>query len=65
MRARRYWLERPFFFGGGKNEYGFGGYRARGWLARYHHVTMVMLFMPDQRYLLPGRPTPGDHDWPQ
>jgi len=50
MQAQRYWVERPFQ--DGKNECGLGDYQARGWLAWYHHMTMVMmamLFMLEQR----------------
>lgn len=50
MQAQRYWVERPFQ--DGKNQCGMGDYQARGWLAWYHHMTMVMLamlFMVEQR----------------
>ena len=50
MQAQRYWVERPFQ--DAKNECGMGDYQARGWLAWYHHMTMVMmamLFMVEQR----------------
>ena len=50
MQAQRYWVERPFQ--DAKNECGMGEYQARGWLAWYHHMTMVMmamLFMIEQR----------------
>ncbi|MEA3468849.1 MAG: transposase [Thermodesulfobacteriota bacterium] len=50
MQAQRYWVERPFQ--DAKNECGMGDYQARGWLAWYHHMTMVMmamLFMIEQR----------------
>lgn len=50
MQAQRYWVERPFQ--DAKNECGMGDYQVRGWLAWYHHMTMVMLamlFMIEQR----------------
>jgi SRSO17 transposase len=38
MQGQRYWIERAFE--GAKGERGLADYRAMGWWAWHHHVTM-------------------------
>jgi SRSO17 transposase len=52
MQAQRYWIERTFQ--DAKNQCGMGEYQARKWKSWHHHmamVSMVMLFMLEQRLL--------------
>lgn len=43
MQRQRFWIER--LFQDAKNEAGLDEYQARGWLAWYHHVALVMMAM--------------------
>jgi SRSO17 transposase len=56
MQAQRYWIERTFQ--DAKNQCGMGEYQARKWKSWHHHmamVSMVMLFMLEQRLLYKDR----------
>jgi SRSO17 transposase len=52
MEAQRFWIERSFE--DAKGQVGMAEYQVRGWLAWYHHMSLVMmtmLFMTKQRML--------------
>ena len=47
MQGQRHWVERAFE--DAKGECGLADYQALGWRSWHHHVTMVMLFIAEQR----------------
>jgi SRSO17 transposase len=56
MQRQRYWIERSFQ--DAKGESGLADYQARGWVAWYHHMALVMTAM---QFMLEERLRQEDH----